>query len=86
LVSEELYDLKKDRFETVNLIGNSKFKQLHYELKKQLESWMEINLDKGLQSDSEEVIRHFQQYGTITFEKRQASIQRLKASVEKHFD
>ncbi len=47
---------------------------------------MEISLDKGLQSDSEGAIRHFQQYGTITFEKRQASIQRLKASAEKHFD
>jgi len=86
LVCEELYDLKNDPYETVNLIGSSKFEQLHHELKKQLENWIEISLDKGFQRDSEAIIRHFQQYGLITFEKRLESIQRLKASVENHFD
>ena len=86
LESEELYDIKNDPYETVNLIGKTSFEKVHHLLKRQLEDWLANSQDKGLQSDSDEIIEHFKQYGIKTFEKRRESIQSMNTSVEKHFD
>jgi len=86
LESEELYDIENDPYETVNLIGKTSFEKVHNQLKRQLEDWLKISQDQGLQNDSDSIIEHFKQYGIKTFEKRRESIQAMKASVEKHFD
>ena len=86
LESEELYDIEDDPNETVNLIGKTSFAKVHQQLREQLESWLVISEDKGLQSDKDAIIEHFKQYGIETFEKRRESIQAMKASVQKHFD
>ena len=86
LESEELYDIENDPYETVNLIGKTSFAKVHQRLRRQLESWLVISEDKGLQSDNDAIIEHFKQYGIETFEKRRESIQAMKASIQKHFD
>ena len=86
LAEEELYDLENDPYETVNLIGNTSFQKVHGELKKQMEEWIKISEDKGLEPDSEALIKHFKQYRVTTFEKRAKSIQKMKSEVEKHFE
>jgi len=86
LESEELYDIKNDPYETVNLIGKTSFEEVHHQLKRQLEDWLANSQDQGLQSDSDAIIEHFKQYGIKTFDKRRQSIRTMKASVEKHFD
>jgi hypothetical protein len=86
LENEELYDIANDPYETVNLIGKTSFEKVHQELKRQLEDWLANSQDKGLQKDSDAIIEHFKQYGIKTFDKRRESIQKMKASVEKHFD
>ena len=82
---EELYDLENDPYETVNLIGKAGFENVHEELKKRMEKWIEASEDKGLEKDSDALVEHFKQYRITTFEKRAESIQRMKSSVEKHF-
>ena len=86
LESEELYDIENDPYETINLIGKTSFVKVHQQLRRQLESWLVISEDKGLQSDNDAIIEHFKQYGIKTFEKRSESIKAMKASVEKYFD
>ena len=86
LESEELYDIENDPYETVNLIGKTSFEKVHHQLKSQLESWLVNSQDKGLQKDSDAISEHFKQYGIKTFDKRRESIQKMKSSVEKHFD
>ena len=81
-----MYDIANDPYETVNLIGKISFKKVHQELKRQLDNWLANSQDKGLQKDSDAIIEHFKQYGIKTFDKRRESIQKMKASVEKHFD
>ena len=82
---EELYDLENDPYETVNLIGKASFEKVHEELKNQVEEWIKISDDKGLEKDSDAIVEHFKQYRITTFEKRAESIQRMKSSVEEHF-
>jgi len=86
LESEELYDIENDPYETVNLIGKTSFAKVHQQLRRQLEDWLIISKDQGLQSDSDAIIEHFKQYGIKTFDKRRQSIQAMNASVLKHFD
>ena len=86
LESEELYDIENDPYETVNLIGKTSFEKVHHQHKSQLESWLINSQDKGLQKDSDAISEHFKQYGIKTFDKRRESIQKMKSSVEKHFD
>ena len=86
LAAEELYDLENDPYETVNLIGEASFEKVHEELKNQLEEWIEASEDKGLEKDSDALVEHFKQYRITTFEKRAESIQRMRSSVEKHFE
>ena len=51
-----------------------------------MEEWIKISEDKGLEPDSEALIKHFKQYRVTTFEKRAKSIQKMKSEVEKHFE
>lgn len=86
LAAEELYDLENDPYETVNLIGEASFEKVHEELKNQMQEWIKISGDKGLEKDSDALVEHFKQYRITTFEKRAESIQRMRSSVEKHFE
>ncbi|MDP6635689.1 MAG: sulfatase [Phycisphaerae bacterium] len=85
LAAEELYDLKKDPYETVNLIGNKEFEAVHKELKEQLAKWIESSKDKGLAKDSDAIVEHFKAYGAKTRKLKAKSIRMMRASVEKHF-
>ena len=86
LVDEELYDLEEDPYETINLIGNKDFDAVHRELKDRMSQWIKNSKDKGLEKDSDAIADHFKAYGISTFKKRAKNIQRMRASVEKHFE
>jgi len=86
LAQEELYDLDKDPYETVNLIGNEDFDAIHKELKDRMMQWIRSSKDKGLEKDSDAIVEHFKAYGVSTFKKKARSIQSRRKSVEKHFE
>jgi len=86
LADEELYDLVNDPYETINLIGNKDFDTVHKELKKRMEEWIEFSKDKGLEKDSDAIVEHFREYGNTTMKSRAKSIQKMRSSVEKHFE
>ncbi len=86
MAAEELYDLENDPYETVNLVGNKQFDTVRNELKERMAEWIEISEDKGLESDSHAIVKHFKAYGATTFKKRAKSIQTMRSSVEKHFE
>lgn len=83
---EELYDIKNDPYETINLIGKEKFNLVHQELRINLENWIKTSEDKGMKDDSEAIKKRFIQYGVSSFQKKEKRIQELRASVEKHFE
>lgn len=85
LAAEELYDLKNDPYETVNLIGNKDFDAIHKELKTQMTEWIGSSKDKGLETDSDAIVEHFRKYGVSTLKQRAKSIRAMRSSVEKHF-
>ena len=58
----ELYDLKKDPFETNNLAEDDLYKFIMKTLNLVLEGWMKDIDDKCLQSDSPEIQEHFIDY------------------------
>ncbi len=86
LADEELYDLVNDPHETVNLIGNKEFAAVHKELKERMAKWIESSKDKGLEKDSDAIVEHFRKYGKKTMKSRAQSIQKMRSSVEKHFE
>ncbi|MDP6523331.1 MAG: sulfatase [Kiritimatiellia bacterium] len=86
LAAEELYDLQNDPYETVNLIGNEGFDAVHKELKEQMTGWIESSKDKGVEKDSDAIVKHFREYGISTMKKKAGSIQKMRSSVEKHFE
>ena len=86
LAEEELYDLENDPYETVNLVGNKEFEAVRKELKDNLSEWVKLSKDKGLEKDSDAIVQHFKNYGTITMERRAKSIQKMRSSVEKYFE
>ncbi len=85
LAEEELYDIENDPYETVNLIGNEAYDAVHKELKDRMSEWIESSHDKGLEKDSDAIVKHFKAYGIKTRKSKAKSIQRTRSSVEKHF-
>ena len=49
----ELYDITKDEYEWKNLAGDPQYATVEADLKKQLESWMKSQGDKGAQTELE---------------------------------
>jgi N-sulfoglucosamine sulfohydrolase len=86
LAEEELYNLEGDPYETINLIGDEKFDTVHKELKNRMVEWIVSSKDKGLEKDSDAIVEHFKRYGITTFKKKAKSIQKMRSSVEKHFE
>ena len=86
LAAEELYDLEKDPYETVNLIDNKEFNAVYRELKNQMAEWIEYSKDKGLEKDRDAIVEHFKAYGTTTFRQREKRIKRMRSSVQKQFE
>ena len=86
LSEEELYDLEKDPYETVNLVGNQEYNAVHRELKLQMTDWIKMSNDQGLKEDSDAIVEHFKSYGITTMNKSAKRIEAMRSSVEKHFE
>ena len=85
LAEEELYDLRRDPYETVNLIGDPKFVQRHQALKADLAQWLTESKDQGLGEDSPELVKHFHDYGMKTNAKQKNGLAKTRAAVAEHF-
>lgn len=83
---EELYDLEKDPFETVNLIGNPAFTETHKTLRSDLDVWIKNSGDKGLAKDSPAIVEHFRNYGINGEKKTRAGREKRRAAVQAHFE
>lgn len=86
LAAEELYDLEKDPFETVNLVGNEEYEGVHKSLKTRLSEWIESSGDRGFEKDSDAIVRYFHDYGVKTTRDRQSKIRALRSAVEARFE
>ena len=85
MAKEELYDLKNDPYEINNLIGDKEYATIHEELKTKLREWIKNSTDKGIEKESDAMVRHFREYGEKTMKTQKKSIDRLRLSVESHF-
>jgi uncharacterized sulfatase len=86
MAKEELYDLSKDPYETVNLIGTPDYAEVHNELKIKLDSWIKQSKDKGLEKDSPEIVKHFHNYGVVNGKKLGKTIAEKRKAIEAHFN
>ncbi|MBX2850486.1 MAG: sulfatase [Phycisphaeraceae bacterium] len=86
LAPEELYDLEKDPYETVNLIGDEAYQAVHRELKAKMQQWIDASKDQGIGPDSEALIKHFEDYGVKTLKARREKIEEMRLFVEQHFE
>ena len=97
LATEELYDLEKDPYETVNLIGNPAFKSQHQYLKNKLTAWIKSSGDRGFEAENPAIIEYFtnygrtttkdlKMYGATTTPKLQAEYHRQRSRVKAYFD
>ena len=77
-------DLKDQRI-LFNLIGDAASQAVHEELKTQMQQWLRVSQDQGMEPDSDAMIKYFQDYGTQTFSSRRNAIEAMRASVELHF-
>ncbi|MEK6481503.1 sulfatase [Catalinimonas sp. 4WD22] len=78
---EELYDLKNDPYETVNLVSQEEYAQELSQLRKVLDIWIKETNDQGLGEDSEAIKSAFQQYHDESHSSRKEKIEQLHQEV-----
>jgi len=81
LPAEELYDLEEDPYEINNLVNKPEYQNILSELRTKLETHLEAINDQGLQADSDEVRRTFEEYGKESFQQREDDIEQLHQQV-----
>jgi len=86
LSGEELYNLKKDPYELDNLVDNPKYSDQLKRLRKELHNWMQATHDQGMNEDSEEIIKAFEQYGKQSLEKYENNIKQLHGKVKNQLE
>ncbi|MDF9795433.1 N-sulfoglucosamine sulfohydrolase [Catalinimonas alkaloidigena] len=78
---EELYELKNDPYETVNLIEQEEYAQELSQLRKALDDWIKETSDQGLGEDNDEIKAAFQQYHDASHNSRKEKIEQLHQEV-----
>lgn len=86
IASEELYDLKNDPHEVVNLAGDPDYESTRSMLADNLAAWIKSSGDRGFEEDSEAIVKHFYDYGISTTERSAAAIEKQRRTVEAHFE
>src|SRR5699024_1433475 len=82
LPEEELYDVKKDPYETSNLAEDPDYQEIRRKLKNKLEEHVKQIDDQGLEADSEQIMNVFEQYGKQSMEQRKQKIKQLHEQVQ----
>lgn len=78
---EELYDLKNDPYETVNLVSQQKYAQALLQLREVLDNWIKETNDQGLSEDSDAIKAAFQEYHDESHSSRKEKIEQLHQEV-----
>ena len=81
LPEEELYNVKTDPFEVVNLASDPGHQEALKRMREKLKTWQEATTDYGMQEDSQELIRAFEEYGKMSRAKVGAKAVKLRAEV-----
>ena len=83
---EELYNLKKDPYELNNLANDPETSDRLISLRKELDNWMQSIRDQGMNEDSEEIIKAFDQYGKQSIERYENQIKELHVLVRNQLE
>ncbi|MDX1639201.1 MAG: sulfatase [Balneolaceae bacterium] len=86
LPEEELYNLNEDPYELNNLVDDPEYSEELNRLRNELDSWMESVQDKGMNEDSEAIIKAFDQYGKESLERYQEQINQVHQQVKKQLE
>ena len=78
---EELYDLKNDPYETLNLVSQQEYAQALLQLREVLDNWIKETNDQGLGKDSNAIKSAFQQYQDESHSSRKEKIEQLHQEV-----
>jgi len=81
LPEEELYNIEVDPFEVVNLATDPDHQEELKRMRERLKTWQEATTDYGMQEDSPELIRAFEEYGKMSRAKVEAKTGKLRAEV-----
>ncbi|MCT4644146.1 MAG: sulfatase [Carboxylicivirga sp.] len=79
---EELYDIESDPFETINLAINDEYSLVLKELREQLKQWQNETLDYGMQPDSPELEKSFEDYKSKSEKNNRKKIENLKQRIQ----
>jgi N-sulfoglucosamine sulfohydrolase len=83
---EELYDIERDPYETINLVDNRKYNDVLNEMRERLKNWQDETPDYGMLPDSPELKESFINYKSQSLENRFNKIESLRNSVEKRME
>ncbi|MCL3780978.1 hypothetical protein EMN47_11345 [Prolixibacteraceae bacterium JC049] len=83
LPEEELYDVENDPYEVHNLAKDEKYKAIMHDMRSRLESWQKETTDYGMQSDSEELLKAFENYRNKSAAQYQKRSNALRKKVQK---
>jgi len=83
---EELYDLESDPYEVNNLFKNTSYLEVLEQMRTQLDQVTVSINDMGLKTDSESIIRAFDQYGDDSYRSQKSKIEKLKYEVSQTID
>jgi uncharacterized sulfatase len=83
---EELYDIESDPFETINLATNNEYSLVLKELREQLKQWQNETLDYGMQPNSPELEKSFEDYKSKSEKNNRKKIENLKQRIQKEIN
>lgn len=83
---EELYDLKSDPYELINLANKPKWVNKLSEMSGNLDNWLKDIDDKGLGEDPIEIVQAFEEYGKTGAINRHDNIAKLEQKVQSVVD